>query len=535
MTLSKKHFAATLFMGLLLVTTGCQTTRELPRESSGYAKLNERLQQEQEHLHQARQKQRARLEKEKPGQESETLTPVAPEFNPLQETSVSISVHNRPLQDVLYVIARDAGLNLVISPEISLDNRVTISFDSTPASVVVDRLLEAYDLAWSVDDNVLAVRPYQEEIFELDFLNANTQVSIQSGGDIFGNAGTDTNGGGGSNDLAGNFSMQSSFGEKSNSNSLYGFLKANIEDILSTGEEQSSGRFVLDSTAGTLYVRASPANMRIVRRFVHQMQNKLSQQVSIDAQILEVELSDSFQLGVDWSYVANRLMGDYAYDINLGWKAAQGFGTYALGEDDPQALVMDSRTEGVDPFNQFSATIDALKTFGAVHVVSNPHVRTRHMQPALVTSGTTQNYIEEITRSRSSSGNSGDDWVDFSTETATAFEGVMLGVVPFITEQGNIDLNIFPITSQVDLSRKETIGEDQITLPTVDVRNVNTNVRVTDGDTVILGGLIQKNKNDNDRKTPAIANVPGLGWLFKQRSDSRSLSELVVIMHVRVL
>ncbi len=534
MTFIIKHSAAVLLMGLLLITVGCQTTRELPKKNSGYAKLNERLQQEQDHLQKSRQEQRELLEHKKTAQESTELAPMAPEFNPLQETTVSISVHNRPLQDVLYVLARDAGLNLVISPEIRLDRRVTISFERTSASVVVDRLLEAYDLAWSVNDNVLAVRPYQEEIFELDFLNANTQVSIKSGGDIFGNAGTDTNGGGESNDLTGNFSMQSSFGENSDGNSLYGFLKTNIEDILFSGEEESSGKLVLDSTAGTLYVRTSPGKMRVVRRFVQQMQKKLSQQVSIDAQILEVTLSDSFQLGVDWDYVGRFLMENYAYNVNLGWKAAQGFGTYTLNEDDPQAIVIDSRSEVTTEYDQFSTTIQALETFGAVHVVSNPHVRTRHMQPALVTSGTTQNYIEEITRSRSTA-SAGDDWVDFSTETATAFEGVMLGVVPFITEQGNVDLNIFPITSQVDLSRKETIGEDQITLPTVDVRNVNTNVRVSDGDTVILGGLIQKNKRDSDRKTPAIGNVPGLGWLFKRRSDNRSLSELVVIMHVRVL
>ncbi|MFN2343703.1 MAG: hypothetical protein ABR542_10125, partial [Desulfonatronovibrio sp.] len=79
------------------------------------------------------------------------------------------------------------------------------------------------------------------------------------------------------------------------------------------------------------------------------------------------------------------------------------------------------------------------------------------------------------------------------------------------------------------------IGGDQITLPTVNVRNVNTNVRINDGDTVILGGLIQKNSTDRDRATPGISGTPGLGWLFKQRNDSRELSELVVIMHVRIL
>ncbi|MFN2343868.1 MAG: hypothetical protein ABR542_10950, partial [Desulfonatronovibrio sp.] len=77
--------------------------------------------------------------------------------------------------------------------------------------------------------------------------------------------------------------------------------------------------------------------------------------------------------------------------MNLGWQSAQGFGTYGLESQDPIPIVMDSRTWAADEvYQQFSTTIKALETFGQVNVVSNPHVRTRHLQPALVTSGTTQ-------------------------------------------------------------------------------------------------------------------------------------------------
>ncbi len=529
-------------MGILLLAcfavfaAGCQTApREAPEEESGYAALHQSLKKEQAHLRRARDKEQASLEH---AQDDTTpdgpLAPVAPEFNPLEETQVSISVNNRPLHDVLYVIARDAGLNLVIAPGISLDNRVTISFEQTPASVVVDKLLHAYDLAWKVEDNVLAVERFQEEVFSLDFLNANTKVSIESGGDIFGNADPES----GSNDLTGNFGMQSSFGSGVGSDTLYGFLKANLQEILSAKDAagENGGHFVLDPTAGTLYVQASPRKMDVVRSFVHKVQDKLAQQVVIDAQILEVSLSDSFQLGVDWGYVAKRLIRGYEFDINLGWQSATGFGTYNLDSQDPQPLVIQGNENTVDNWNEgrnseFQSTIQALETFGTVSVVSNPHIRTRHAQPALVTSGTTQNYIKEIERETDND----DGTTSVSTDTATAFEGVMLGVVPFITDNGAVDLNIFPITSQVDLSESVTVGQDQITLPKVDVRNVNTNVRVNGGDTVILGGLIQKDKHNTDRGTPGVSKVPGLGWLFKNRNDTRQLSELVVVMHVRVL
>jgi type II secretory pathway component GspD/PulD (secretin) len=156
-------------------------------------------------------------------------------------------------------------------------------------------------------------------------------------------------------------------------------------------------------------------------------------------------------------------------------------------------------------------------------------VRARHGLPALVTSGTTMNYIRELTRE------SDDNGVTISTETASAFEGVMLGVVPFLRDDGSVDLEIFPITSKVDLSNKATfVDQSEVTLPKVDVRNVSTNVRARNGDTIILGGLIFRDSSKGDRGVPALAEVPGLGWLFGRRADSETTRELVVVMHIRV-
>ncbi|MFN2266830.1 MAG: hypothetical protein ABR533_01030, partial [Desulfonatronovibrio sp.] len=304
-TFSMQTMRWVLFILIITSISSCSSTRQLPPEESGYAALNRKLSQEQSHLQQTRQQQENLLEHSSSteNQLEEDVSPLIPEFNPLQESVVSISVNNRPLHDILFVIARNAGLNLVVSPEISLDNRVTISFDQTPADVVIDRLLDAYDLDWTVKDNVLAVRPFVEEVFYLDFLDSNAQVSVDSGGNIFGQSNI---GGGSQNDsnyqdshnLTGNFSMSSSFGEGDNPNSIYGFLKTNLTEILSDQSGENQGHFVLDPTGGTLYVRSSPRKMRVARQFINQLKNKMSQQVVIDAQILEVVLSDSFQLGV---------------------------------------------------------------------------------------------------------------------------------------------------------------------------------------------------------------------------------------------
>jgi MSHA type pilus biogenesis protein MshL len=258
--------------------------------------------------------------------------------------------------------------------------------------------------------------------------------------------------------------------------------------------------------------------------------------VVIDAQVLEVSLSDGFDLGVDWNFVQSRVnvQGERQSDYGFGFGAEDGLGSRgASGDQSPTAIVIGNpevtALNTVDTI--FQATVNVLQTFGGVKVVSNPHVRARHGMPALVTSGTTKSYIKEITRETDENNN-----VSISTNTATAFEGVMLGVMPFINDDGSVDLDIFPITSQVNLENTQTFADGTtLTLPVVDVRNVTTNVRANDGDTIILGGLIYKAGNKADRSVPGAENLPGLGWLFNNRTDSETVRELVIIMRIRVV
>lgn len=517
---------------IIILVPACAPREDRLESSLDYKDLHEALQTEQKELIQARMRQK-NLEKQGTTKNL-PVEPEIPEYNPLQETDVSISVKDEPLHDIIYIVARNAGLNLIIDPQISMDNRVTISFENTPSSVVVNRLLSSYDLAYEVRDNVLHIRRFTERTFDLDFLNSDTTVNINSGGDIFGSASAD----GGSNNLAGNFQLQSTPGSENGDNSLYGLISQNIETVLSQGEEgANTGYFTLDSTAGSLYVQTTPSRMETITGLISRLKNKLSKQVVIDAQIIEVSLSDGFQLGIDWAVVQQRLIKGALVQYGAGWAGTSftgdsGFGTRDMNGDQGP-IVIDTRQdlEG-GPETAISSTINALQTFGGLKTVSNPHVRTRHGQPALVTSGQSMSYIKEITKDVGGDNND----VSFSTDTASAFEGVMLGVVPFINNDNSVDLNIFPITSEVDLSNKETFSDGtSVILPVVKVRNVNTHVRVDDDAIVILGGLIYKDTKNNDRQTPGLGNIPGAGWLFKNRNDSEQTKELVLIMHIRVI
>lgn len=515
---------------VLLALAACAPNQDRNRLSSthAYDALHQSLDREHDELSDLRDREKANLERTTPPKPA-PMAPELPRYNPLEETRISISVRNEPLNDVLFVVVRNAGLDLVIDPNLSLENRVTVSFENALSSEVVRSLLDAYDVHWFIRDNVMTVQQFEERTFDLEFMNARSEVTMQAGGDIFGSSNAED----ADTDLSGTFQVAATQGKGIQENSVYDGIRQNITSVMTSSEGQM-GLFSLNPVSGTLYVQTTPRRMRTIGTLVDRLRGKLSKQVIIDAQILEVTLGDGFELGVDWNFVQRRVHNGRGYQYGLGVNPETGLGTRGTSGSALSAIVLgDPAITTVNTIDSiFQATVNALQTFGGVKVVSNPHVRARHGLPALVTSGTTKNYIKEITRES----NTDDNTVSISTDTASAFEGVMLGVVPFVNDDGSVDLDVFPITSQVDLSKETTfVDGSTVTLPVVDVRNVNTNVRTRDGDTVILGGLIYKTSQKNDSAVPGLGEVPGLGWLFNSRQDAEDTRELVIVMHIRVV
>jgi MSHA type pilus biogenesis protein MshL len=332
--------------------------------------------------------------------------------------------------------------------------------------------------------------------------------------------------------------------------SLYGLILETVDAIINEesgnidgggggggDSADKNGFFALDPLAGQLYVRTTPGKLRAVAKMLNNLKAKLSRQVVIDARILQVSLDDNWSLGIDWNYVDQRLSAgdsgttfEYLSRFDNPAEYPNGIGSLTRSGDDV-IFKMTGFTKGDIAIN---AAIEAMQTFGGLKTVANPHVRVRHGQPALFTSGQSEKYVSEISREVDDDNNT-----TFTVETATVFNGVMLGVICFINDDNKIDMQIYPIKSEVNSSSLEpkavTGAGDQISLPKVEVKNVSTTVRVSDGDTIILGGLIDKDTGKTDSGVPGLSQVPGLGWLFKSRTQIESVRELVIIMNIRVV
>jgi len=526
-----------VFLGLFVMSLGlaaCQNPGTMLESELEYDTLYKQLRKEEEQFVKMRamEQQVERV----PEEVKDLIQPVMPAYNPLEDTTISISVQQETIHNILYIVARNAGLNLVIEPGIELDKRVTISFEDASSALVVEKLLQAYDLAWEVADNILYVQRFAEQTFKLDFVNTVTEASTSSGGDIFGSALS------GEGDLTGQFTMSSTIGGEFEDSSLYGQILQSVDSILSeesafgeqgvTGEEpENPGYFAMDPLTGTLYVKSTPGKIRAVAVMLNNMKSKLSRQVVIDARIMEVKLSDNFQFGIDFNWVAQRMaLGDGTTTLSLLQRGSTAISARDFNTNGTIATVTGFQ-KGDDTFN---AAVEAMQTFGGVKVVANPHVRAKHGQPALFTSGSSYKYVADISRDVDDNG-----VVTYTTTTANVFNGVMLGVVAYISDDDKIDMQIFPIKSEVDedsLTLKTvTASGDMITLPQVDVKTVNTTVRVKDGDTIILGGLIDKSSSKSDKGVPVVSDIPILGWMFKTRTDKDAVRELVIVMQVRVV
>ncbi len=166
-------------------------------------------------------------------------------------------------------------------------------------------------------------------------------------------------------------------------------------------------------------------------------------------------------------------------------------------------------------------------------------MRARHGQPSIISAGRSSAYLSstDITSTTSS----GTTTSTVEVETGTVFDGLTLGVLPFITTENRITLNVHPMQSTVDstsMSLKTiTSGTStySYTTPAVDLKELSTTLELNDGDTVFLGGLINKSKTTTREGVPVISEIPMLGKLFQSNEETEEVKELIIMLRVTIL
>lgn len=477
-----------------------------PRPEAG--SMAAKIEEESEKVASSRQELLRTVEKEQPRKLS--LKPIMPSYNPLDDRLVSFSMVNEDLRMVLYAMAQSVGMNLIVEPDVrTTPNKLTLSFNKVPASKVLKEILGTYDLFYEIEGNMIRIKALQEKIFKLNFLDTVVDTKFDMGGDVLGAAASAE---GGVEGLNGNFQLSGSGASEGRGNAF-----DMIEEMIK-GTVSESGHYILNRLSGTLYIKDTPNRIQSITKLIHHAQEMLSRQILIEARIIEVSLDDEFKYGIDWNIVKRDLGGTDTARTSLSYLVEDG-------------LVLGGIYKGF----QFDLAVDALNTFGDSKVVSNPIIRTKHGKAAVISVGTSNSYVKSTETTVTGSGS--DAITQTEVEVSKVFDGLILGVIPFIQEDGRITMLINPIVSEVDDASLElvNIGNVSISLPEVNIKEISSTIALNNGDVIVLGGLIDNRRASLDKGVPGLSKVPVLGYLFRNDFESQTSKELVIILSVRIV
>jgi type IV pilus assembly protein PilQ len=256
-----------------------------------------------------------------------------------------------------------------------------------------------------------------------------------------------------------------------------------------------------DTFAGgdSLLVRDYEAVLAQVDQVVAQI-DKRPMQVAIEAMILSVKLDDASAFGINFSALRDKL-----HLKLLSGTPSDALSSVVAGNGGMNFAFLDT---------SLGVFLEALETVGDTNVIATPHLTCINKHPAQILIGSQLGYISSTV-----------------TETSTAQNvnflevGAQLRLRPFISTDGQIRMEVHP-----ELSTGQVKLEGGFTLPEKDVTQVTTNVMIRDGATVIIGGLMREDLISNTTQIPYLGSLPGVGWLFRQKSDETVRSEILVLI-----
>jgi general secretion pathway protein D len=281
--------------------------------------------------------------------------------------------------------------------------------------------------------------------------------------------------------------------------------------------------------SGVLFVRATSRQHEKVQEFLDQVLANIKRQVLIEATIVEVQLNNAYQRGIDWSRVRRGASG-----VTL-----RGFAAPAIPEVDTNRFIIDAAVASIG----LQATIRMLETFGDVRVLSSPKVSVLNNQIALlrvtrdIVYFTVSPSTTPITIAAGTTGTA--IQLPFNTTPQVAAEGFMMSVLPQVSDNDTIVLNVRPtIRRRVDFAVDPNPAIPAATpnlVPVFETRELDSILRIQSGQIAVLGGLMQEQAENTEDAIPGVRDVPLLGALTGQRRDIRRKTELVIFLRATVL
>jgi MSHA biogenesis protein MshL len=446
-----------------------------------------------------------------------------PKPKPEEQQTFTVVVTDVPANELLFALARDAKLNLDVHP--SITGQVTLNAVDQTLPQILERIANQVGLRYRLDGPNLVISPdtpYLQSYY-IDYLN----VQRESVGDVsIGlQLATSTAGGGGGGSNAGDNKSQTTL-KSETLNRFWETLEQNIDQILASGSEQGDAkgeRVISNRETGVMMVRATSRQHKDIQEFIDRVIDSARRQVLIEATIVEVELNKNFQGGVDWSVISN---GD-------GLSITQQMIAGALGNAPFFSAVWEDNNSN----NTVTATLKLLDQFGDVSVLSSPKIIALNNQTSVLKVVDNRVYFTIDVETNTTQGVI--DRTFISTVNSIPV-GLVMSVTPFVTDDNEVILNVRPSISRVlrfvpDPNPALALADVENLIPETTVREMESVMRVGDGQVAVLGGLMQDQSERNEQGIPGLADIPGAGAVFGFEESDKRKTELVIFLRPRIV
>ncbi|MHB8746271.1 MAG: pilus (MSHA type) biogenesis protein MshL [Gammaproteobacteria bacterium] len=543
-----------VYCALTVTLAACQTTA--PRDSAALHRINATLKHDSAPTHAP-----ATVRTPPAAVSAALLPPLKIDLvNPgggAVEQRFDITVTHAQAREFFMSLVEGTPYNMVVHPDVN--GEISLTLKNVTIGEVMDAVRDVYGYEYQRTASGYQVMPIrmQSRVFQVNYLDvkrtSKSETRVNSGQvSDAASSNNGNNGAGGTTASNGTTSggivttQPSSQLTTESEGNYWDELKAQITTLIGSGGGRS---VVVSPQAGIVVVRALPAELREVDSFLSASQTNLQRQVVLEAKIIEVSLSDGFQSGINWAALGEVGTGKTVLFGQTGGGTIFNNGTSEIagnpGTLDPGNF---SQVQGTNTsafggvfsaalnLKDFNAFIELLKSQGDVQVLSSPRVSTVNNQPAVIKVGSDEFFVTNVSTTTTAIGNSGS--TNRNVTLTPFFSGIALDVTPQIDAQGQVILHIHPTVSSVkDQTKTFKIDDKNQSLPLAfsTVRESDSIVRASNGQVVVLGGLMQDKSNVDHAGVPVLGDAPGIGGLFRHTKTSSAKSELVILLRPIVI
>ncbi|MEF9475778.1 MAG: type IV pilus secretin PilQ, partial [Candidatus Mariimomonas ferrooxydans] len=388
---------------------------------------------------------------------------------------ISIDFQDADLVHIFRLIADISGYNIVVSPKVK--GKFSMKLTNVPWDHALDIILRNYGLSKAVEKNIIRIAPTSVIAKEEEEI-AKAKEAREKSGDLI--------------------------------TIIYpiNFADVNdIEDAIKDAKILTKRGFVgVDERTSSVIIKDVESKHKEYRALIEEL-DKPTLQVGIEAKIVEVTTNFTRDLGIQWGvlwkptpqtqvggtgaggsgiFSGNPLLVDLPAAVGAGAGGALGFG-YVSARD----------------LRALDIQLSAMESSGKGRIISNPKIITMDNQQASIQQG------KKIPYQETAEGG--------GTTTAFVTAALELTVTPHITPDGTIVMDIEIKKNEADFSQTSAGGA-----PTIDTNEASTQVLISDGDTLVMGGIFKTNTAESTAGVPLLSKVPVLGWLFKKGNKIES-------------